>query len=353
MKINVKKIKKVWTYNFRLNGKQIRKVASGAITEKQADKIAMNCYLQEFDLMTNPKKESQPEITFADFVENQFLPFSKATKITHDADLRLMKIFTGFFAGKLLSEIRKNDIEEIRRKRMATVTQHGGQRKPATINREINVLSKVFSYAVENELLAFNPCRTVKALRMNNERTRYLTEDEQRRLLDVLKDCPLTKNIVFFAINTGMRRGEIFNLKWFDVDLGRKAVLVRQSKNGKPRTIPMNDEVYAMVHSLPKVSAYVFPSPKTNGRLNNTKRSFEGAIKQAGIENFTFHDLRHTFATRLADKGVPLSVLAELLGHSDIRMTKRYAHATEKAKHEAVQFAFISNQFEQDLSNTA
>lgn len=353
MKINVKKTDKVWTYNFRLNGKQIRKVANGAMTKTQADKMAMNHYLQEFDLMTNPKKESQTETTFSDFVESQFLPFSKATKITHDADLRLMKIFSKFFAGKLLSDIRKNDIEEVRRKRMATATQHGGQRQPATINREINVLSKVFSYAVENELLAYNPCRTVKALRMNNERTRYLNEDEQRRLLNVMKDCPLTKNIVFFAINTGMRRSEIFNLKWFDIDLERKAIQVRQSKNGKPRSIPMNEEIYSLISSLPKISVYVFPSPKTNGRLNNTKRSFNGAVKQAGIENFTFHDLRHTFATRLADKNVPLSVLAELLGHSDIRMTKRYAHATEKAKHEAVQFAFINNQFEQDLSNAA
>jgi integrase len=101
---------------------------------------------------------------------------------------------------------------------------------------------------------------------------------------------------------------------------------------------------------LPKASEFVFPSPKTNGKLDNVKRSFNRAKSDAKITDFHFHDLRHTFATRLVDAGVSITVLAELLGHSDIRMTKRYAHATEKSKRDAVRVLSKRKRVEQVLS---
>ncbi len=142
---------------------------------------------------------------------------------------------------------------------------------------------------------------------------------------------------VIFAINTGMRRGEIFNLKWFDADMKRNVLYVRQTKTGKDRAIPINDRLRSMLENTTKVSEYVFTSPKTNGKFIDIKKGFHKALEDAKIANFRFHDLRHTCATRLADAGVNFAVIGEILGHSDIRTTKRYSHATEKAKREAMQ----------------
>jgi integrase len=133
-----------------------------------------------------------------------------------------------------------------------------------------------------------------------------------------------------------MRRGEIFDLKWFDMDFNRRIVHVRQSKSGRPRTIPLNATAQTLLEGLPKTSEYVFPSPKNNRRVNDVGRQFERAVKNAKLVDFHFHDLRHSAATRMADARADPFTLAAILGHSDIRMTARYTHATDEAKRRAV-----------------
>jgi len=114
-------------------------------------------------------------------------------------------------------------------------------------------------------------------------------------------------------------------------------VHVRQSKSGRPRTIPLNATAQTLLARLPKTSEYVFPSPKKETRrVNDVGRQFERAVKKAKIVDFHFHDLRHTAATRMADAGADPFTLAAILGHSDIRMTARYTHATDEAKRRAV-----------------
>lgn len=156
-------------------------------------------------------------------------------------------------------------------------------------------------------------------------------------MLEALEGCDWLRNIVITALNTGMRRGEIFNLQWFDVDFERGFLNVRQTKSGKDRAIPMNSMLTALLENLHKTSSYVFPSPKTGGKLVDFKGRFDAARRKAGISNFRFHDLRHTAATRMADAGVDIFTLAAILGHSDIRMTRRYAHATDESKRRAVE----------------
>lgn len=145
------------------------------------------------------------------------------------------------------------------------------------------------------------------------------------------------QSLVIAAINTGMRRGELFNLKWFDVDFARGVIHVRQTKTDKDRVVPMNETVRGLLESRPRTSGYVFPSPKTGGRLIEIKHKFDEARTAAKIKDFRFHDLRHTAATRLADAGVNVIVIAEVLGHGDIRTTKRYSHVMEESKREAVE----------------
>ena len=155
-------------------------------------------------------------------------------------------------------------------------------------------------------------------------------------LRKTLAESEWVRHIVLFALHTGMRRSEIFNLRWFDIDITRETIHVRQSKNGKARAVPMNETIKALLQRLPKMSEYVFPSPKTGGRVMDVGRQFERAVRKAGVSNFRFHDLRHTAATRIAAAGVDPFTLAYIFGWSDIRMAMRYTHAVSPNMKQAV-----------------
>jgi integrase len=186
-----------------------------------------------------------------------------------------------------------------------------------------------------------NPAAKVGRERVRNARDRWLTFEEESRLLkaclsntknDALK-VPRSglKEIILFALNTGMRQDEIFSLAWSEVDLLRRTVTVLKSKNGEKRTIPLNQKMTDLLVEKGSVrsagSSFVFPSLAGTKIIRcNLLRAFYAAVKRAGIIGFRFHDLRHTFATRLVQAGVDLYKVAKLLGHKDIRMTQRYAH---------------------------
>ena len=190
--------------------------------------------------------------------------------------------------------------------------------------------------------------------RVSSERIRYLTPDEEKRLFEQLESCEWLKPIVLIALHTGMRRGEICNLQWFDLNFDRGLIHLRNTKNGKDRIIPMNVTVRQLLETQKIVRArraqqnaekgkssvpspYVFPSPRTDERLVEIKYSFARAVKQAKITDLRFHDLRHTAATRMGDAGADAFTLAAIFGWSDIRMAMRYTHAMEDAKRRAVE----------------
>jgi len=152
---------------------------------------------------------------------------------------------------------------------------------------------------------------------------KYLSKVWERRLL-ACSDRPVwLKPVVIFALHTGMRRGEILSLKWTDVDFTRKLVRVLKSKNGEKRSVPMSNTVYGLLRgqNIRDISGRVFPVS-----FRCLRQGFEKACSRAGLDNFTFHDLRHTFATRLVQNGVDLYKVKELLGHKTIAMTMRYSH---------------------------
>ena len=138
------------------------------------------------------------------------------------------------------------------------------------------------------------------------------------------------KDIVTVALHTGMRRGEIFNLTWFDLDFDRGVIHVRKTKTKLNRVVPMNGRVREILNKQKRASEFVFTSAKTGGRLMDVKKAFNTARLQAGIPDFQLRDLRHSCATRLSDCGEELVTVAEILGHTDIRMTKR-RHARAEA----------------------
>src|SRR6267378_6986893 len=143
----------------------------------------------------------------------------------------------------MISEINPPLIEKFKQKRREGKTMYKRQRNPATVNREMCVLSKILALAFDAELIESNPCRRVRKFRTNNGRVRYLTSDEEAKLFEKLQGQEWVQQIVTMAINTGMRQGEIFDLTWFDVDLPRGVSHIRASKNVTNPFVPINQTV--------------------------------------------------------------------------------------------------------------
>jgi integrase len=213
--------------------------------------------------------------------------------------------------------------------------------KPATINKELAMLSKAFSLAVKEwEWLRDNPVSRVPKEKENNERDRWLTEDEERRILK--NSFQWLKEIIVFALHTGLRQDELLSLEWSRVNLTRKTILIQKTKNGKPKTLPLNKIALGVLEQRSKVKSikndFVFFN--RNGKKINhhsLRKSFRIALKKSRIENFRFHDLRHTFATRLSQRGIDIYKIAKLLGHRDIKMTQRYAHHCPESLRDGVE----------------
>jgi len=212
-------------------------------------------------------------------------------------------------------------------------------KKPSSINRVLACLKHMVSKAIDWNMASeetLKQVRKVKFLKEYNKRLRFLTVDECQLLIECChKDL---KPIVTIALNTGMRRGEILGLKWEQVDLRHGFILLDISKNGERREIPINTTLEYLFKKIPHgvESEYVFTG-KTGKPLTDIKKGFHTALRKAGIHDFRFHDLRHTFASQLVMAGIDLTSVKGLLGHKEIKMTLRYSHLAPGHKRKAVQ----------------
>jgi len=207
--------------------------------------------------------------------------------------------------------------------------------KNSSINRYLEILSKMFNLAIDNKELTENPVSKAGMLREDNVDPRFLSADEERRLYKSIdKFAPYLRPIVTIALQTGMRRGEILNLKWTDIKDGYIQLL--ETKSGKSRNIPTSQTLLNALNSIPKVSEYVFINPRTNKPYTDIKKSWHKVLDKANIENFRFHDLRHTVATRMVEKGIDLLVVKDVLGHTMIETTMRYAHPVPERVQDAI-----------------
>ena len=210
---------------------------------------------------------------------------------------------------------------------------------PATANRKLTVLKHMIKKGTDwgitsEEIL--KRVRKVKQLKEENTRLRFLTIEECQSLIDCC--APHLKPIVTVALHTGMRRGEILNLKWEHVDLKHGFILLDVTKNGSRREIPIDNTLEEMFNRMPRglESVYVFTDPRTGEPYKSVQTSFETALRKAEIRDFRFHDLRHTFASHLVMAGVDLTSVREFLGHKTLTMTIRYAHLAPGHKRRAI-----------------
>ena len=211
--------------------------------------------------------------------------------------------------------------------------------KPASVNKSISLLKAMVKKAVDWSMIeeeTLKHVRRVKNLPENNRRLRYLSKNECQELVNSC-DSHL-RPIVITAINTGMRKGEILSLRWDNVDLKHGFILLDITKNGERREIPINNTFGSTLQGITRRLdvPHVFFDPESGKPYQNVKRSFASAIKRAKIQDFKFHDLRHTFASHLVMAGVDITTVKELLGHKDIKMTLRYAHLAPSHKVKAV-----------------
>jgi len=227
------------------------------------------------------------------------------------------------FGSKYLHEITSKDIESYKVERL------GKQIKPATINRDLALVSSMLNRAREwGRLIRPNPCANMRKLRENNERLRFLYKEEITRLYEACHGELLV--FVIFAINTGCRRGEMLALTWQDIDIQRRQIHIRDSKSGKGRVIPMNETVRNLILSLKK-------QPDSPNIFSSYHReAFEAALEKAEINDASMHTLRHTFASHLVMSGVDLVTVSKLLGHATIQMTMRYSHLSPEHQAKAV-----------------
>lgn len=306
--------------------------------------------------------------TLRTFIDDTYMPWFKIHHKGHEKTLHTLDNNFDPIMAQRIDAITGRDLEQIR----TTWMQAGN--KPSTVNRKMGSISGVFSRAVEWERITAHPMAKLKQLKVDSMGlARYLDEDDMKRLrtaLDARQDEMRSKResgnkwradrgevqkksllglhftdhikpMVLVSLNSGMRRGELFNLKWSSVNFIKKTITVAgdTTKNSETRHIPMNKEVVAVLEEWKKQSGatlYVFTNQE-GSRFEDVKSAWLKLLKRAELVGFRWHDMRHHFASRLVMTGAHPLMVRELLGHADLKMTLRYAHLAHGSKAAAIE----------------
>ena len=224
--------------------------------------------------------------------------------------------------NKLIFEITSVEIK-------STLDDLSNHLSNATVNRYKAAISVVFSYACREYGLLNNPVKNIRSKPENNERIRFLSDDERTRLFKACRASQWSKLhlLVLMAITTGARKSELLNLTFNDIDFDRQTAYVQTSKNGQPRVLPLTHKVITELNKFSNQEvSLIFNSELKPDRPMCFNKQWKKALTQAEITDFRYHDLRHSCASLLAQSGASLLEIAEVLGHKQIQVTKRYAH---------------------------
>ncbi len=353
-------------YTLGINGNLTADEARGMAKGKAAD-TAKNIDIQQEKRLASQRAKSSKHSTLGKFVTEKYKPWVESNQKSHKESLRTLNVDFEHLHSRKMHEISPWDVQ----KWMSNAKKRGLE--ATTINRRVATLKSILSKAAEWKVIDSNPLAGRRRLKTDNKgRVRYLDNSEEEALratLDNRQECqradrlthiswrehrhltPPTelntlftdylKPIVLLAINTGMRRGELFSLTRADINLGERLLTIvgKTAKSGHTRYIPLNDEAFAVLVSWRNQSnskSWVFPSPATGERMDNITSSWKNLITDSRIIDFRFHDLRHHFASKLVMAKVDINTVRELLGHKDIQTTLRYAHLAPKHKAAAV-----------------
>lgn len=342
-------------------GKRVKIGPAGTYTLKQAEDKAKK-------ILLNPEEASRKVsdgITLGEYVKQHYTSHAIAKNKTGQETIDRINTVWQKLLPRRIADITANEIDKVRDRRINEGLS------PSTVNREVAALSGLLAHWVKNNKGAIHPLAELEALKVANDETiRYLTPDESKRLRQALAErdarasteresankwrtergqalmpeikgyCDHITPMVLLSLNTGMRQGELFSLAWESVDLSIKTitVLASHSKGNTTRTIPLNDEAFAVLTAIKPDSAkgLVFKSPVSGGKFDNVKKAWALVTKAAAIPDLRWHDLRHDFASQLVMKGAPLFTVQKLMGHANSRMTQRYAKLAPSTLSDAV-----------------
>lgn len=314
----------VWWMRFTYKGAVVRQS-----TETQDGQLAERIYHKVLGQIAEGKwfdRLPEEEKTFRELIQRYLSDHSARNKAisSHRRDKSLAEQLSRFFGTYTLAEISPKLIAAYKMKRRASGAS------PKTVNSELTLMSHAFTLGMKEwEWVRDNPVRKVSREKVRNTVERWLTLGEEKQLLEV--SIPWLRAIIVFAIHTGLRQSEILNLQWSQVDLFRRTITLLEQKNGCKDTLPVNGKALDVLKDQARlwqqVSPYVFPNTRGKRRGNNNLlRGFYRARKRANLTGFRFHDLRHTFATRLVQAGVDLYTVQKLGRWKTISMVMRYAH---------------------------
>lgn len=288
-------------------------------------RLAYRIYLEKHRQLVEKRHlphEKALNTTFFKMCELYIENHAKVNKRSWKDDEIIIKKHKRFFGDVLLNAIKTEDIEKYKGSRRGLV-------KEATIDRELAVLKVIFKKATAWDYARHNPAKDVRPYKEELKPVRILSPNERARLLTA---CPeYLRPIVVMALKTGMRKGEILNLKWENVDLDHQIISVTHTKSKKLRDVPIHPELEDILRALPRWSEYIFHGPHGE-RLNDEGKFRIGFVESrnaAGLNDLTFHALRHNFASELAAKGADLRTIQEYLGHSSLMLLQRYAHVSK------------------------
>lgn len=307
--------------------------------------------------------DPDPEMTVKELIKIHYKPWVTVHRKSGNITIQSLYFYFSTFFDRSISSITVPDLEQWR------LMQRQKGIKAASCNRRIGSLRSMFNWAVRRKLIAENPISKLEPLKEtdSNKKVRYLTKDENERLMAALiareeeiikgyefgySKTPLKgeyadylRPMVIISLNTGIRWGSLVNLQWDDVDLINRSLTIRAAtaKSEQQLIIPLNKTAMQAFNQWKKEMPdagpkdLVFPSPVNGDVLDNVNKAWKTALKKAEIENFRWHDMRHTFASNLVMSGADLNTVRELLGHADLKMTLRYAHLAPKVKMSAVE----------------
>ena len=290
----------------------------------------------ETDLKANRYFGAAKRHTVAELLDRYEAEGLTGLKSSRDVKQRL-GVWRDRVGKLLLSDLSVGTIKKHKDEIKATPKERGdGERSGADVNRTMAALSSALSFAVkELEWLEENPMKRVRKFAESRGRVRYLSEDE---LPELLKACKASKNAdlplaVMLALSTGARQAEIMGLSWKQIDLKARTAQLVDTKNGERRTLPIVGEALELLKERGKVRKIdddrVFPAGRRSKKADavvDLRKPWEAALKAAKIEDFHWHDLRHTCASYMAMSGISQIEMAKLLGHKTLAMTMRYSH---------------------------
>ena len=309
-----------WFMDFWYRGKRYRRKIS-------PDKRQAELALKKVKVSIAENKffdvKKQQRILFKEMTKEYIERYSRLNKRSTGRDDTSLKHLIPYFKNKYIFEVSPQSIEDYKAKRL-----NDGMAK-STVNRELALLKHIYTKAIEWGKITENPVKKVKLFKEDNQRVRYLEKGEITMLLNTCKGY--LQPIVITALYTGMRLSELLNLIWDDIDFNRGIITVKITKNNEKRYLPMNTELRNVLEYLKKNcnldSPYVFCNNKGDRFAKFTiSHRFNKVIKELGIKNFRFHDLRHTFASHLIMSGADIVTIQRLLGHKTLAMTLRYSH---------------------------